>query len=176
MANTKHDLRPPLALILILLMGLGFVFYDTLREKVTQVGDMAPDFEVTTEGGKKLTRADFGGKILMLNFWATWCPPCIEETPRLNMLQEEMAKDGVVILGISVDKNEKPYKKFLERMRVKFATSRDAEARISASYGTFKFPETYIINASGKVLAKYEGEPSSTWLDPKVMEQIRSMK
>ena len=172
----KSDLRPPLALILILLMGLGFVIYDTLRERVTLVGDTAPDFEVTSESGKKLTRADFGGKILMLNFWATWCPPCIEETPRLNALQEELAKDGVVVLGISVDKNEKPYKKFIERMRVKFATSRDAEARISASYGTFKFPETYIINSAGKVLAKYEGEPAGTWLDPKVLDQIRAMR
>ena len=176
MALTKPDLRPPLAAILILLMGLGFVIYDTLRDKVTQVGDTAPDFEVTAENGKKFSRSDFGGKILMLNFWATWCPPCIEETPRLNALQEELAKDGVVVLGISVDKNEKPYKKFIERMRVKFPTTRDAEARISASYGTYKFPETYIINSAGKVLAKYEGEPSSTWLDPKVIEQIRAMK
>ena len=61
-------------------------------------------------------------------------------------------------------------------MRVKFATSRDPEARISASYGTFKFPETYIVNAAGKVLAKYEGEPAGTWLDPKVLEQIRAMR
>ena len=99
----KSDLRPPLALILILLMGLGFVIYDTLRERVTLVGDTEPGFEVTSESGKKLTRSDFGGKILMLNFWATWCPPCIEETPRLNALQEELAKDGVVVLGISVD-------------------------------------------------------------------------
>jgi cytochrome c biogenesis protein CcmG/thiol:disulfide interchange protein DsbE len=172
----KPDLRPPFALIVILLMGLGFVIYDTLREHVTQVGDTAPAFEVTATNGKSLTRDDFGGKILMLNFWATWCPPCIEETPRLNALQEELAKDGVVVLGISVDKSDKAYKKFIDRMKVKFPTAHDPEARISARYGTFKFPETYIINSAGKVLAKYEGEPAGTWLDPKVIEQIRAMR
>ncbi|MBY0372948.1 MAG: TlpA family protein disulfide reductase [Bryobacteraceae bacterium] len=164
-----------LALVAILLGGLGFVIYDTLQEPNIKVGDAAPDFSIKGENGKVYTARDFGGKLLILNFWATWCPPCISETPRLTQLQNDLRKDGVVILGVSVDKNEKAYKQFIARLKVGFATAHDPEARISASYGTFKFPETYVINSQGKVVAKFIGEPDDTWLAPRVLDSLRSM-
>ena len=163
------------AAICILLASLGFVIYDTLQEPNVKVGDPAPDFSIKTEKGKIVTARDFGGKLLILNFWATWCPPCISETPRLTQLQNQLGKEGVVVVGISVDKNEKAYKQFLTRLRVGFETAHDPEARISASYGTFKFPETYVINSKGKIVAKYIGEPDDTWLAPRVLDELRKM-
>lgn len=163
------------ALISILLAGLGFVIFDTLREPNVKVGDAAPNFSIKTENGKTVTARDFGGKLLVLNFWASWCPPCVSETPRLSQLQAQLGKEGVVVVGISIDSNEKSYRNFLKRMRVGFEIARDGEARISSSYGTFKIPETYVINSQGKVVAKFIGEPDDTWLAPRIIDQLRGM-
>ena len=70
-----------------------------------------------TESGKQITRSDFGGKLLVLNFWATWCPPCIEEMPSLDQFAREMSNSGVVVLGVSIDTNENAYKHFVQQAR-----------------------------------------------------------
>ena len=98
------------AAIGVLLIAMVFVIYDSMREKVVGVGDTAPGFTITTDNGRTISASDFGGKLLVLNFWATWCPPCVEEMPSLDRFQKTFADKGVVVLGISVDKNEKVYK------------------------------------------------------------------
>jgi peroxiredoxin len=165
-----------LGLIACLVAALGYTIYDTLEAPPAQVGAAAPGFEIKDRNGRVYTPRDFGGKLLILNFWATWCPPCVDETPRLSRLQEILAKDGVVVLAVSIDKKEETYTKFVDRFQVKFATAWDPDARISASFGTFRFPETYVINREGKVVATYtEGEPEGTWLAPHVIDSIRGM-
>jgi len=161
------------ALIGVLTVALVLVVYDSIREPNVVVGDTAPNFKVVTDSGKTLTRTDFGGKVLVLNFWATWCPPCREELPSLNRFQQQLAGTGIVVLGVSVDKNEQVYKAFLKRNGVTFETSRDPEANVPADYGTFKYPETYVIDANGKVRQKYIGEVD--WMDPQVVGSIKAL-
>jgi peroxiredoxin len=168
--NTERVLQ---VLIGVLLVALSAVVASTLREKVVNTGDRAPDFSVTTDRGVQLSRSNFGGKVLVLNFWATWCPPCVEEMPSLNTMAEQLAPAGVVVLGVSVDRNEQVYKQFLQNHGVKFQTARDPEADISSEYGTFKYPETYVIDASGKVQQKIIGPQN--WTDPTVVSFIRSL-
>ena len=84
-----------------------------------------------------------------------------------------MSNSGVVVLGVSIDKNEQNYKRFLQRNRVAFETARDPEADIAAEYGTFKWPETYVIGSNGKVLQKYIGPME--WTDPKVIASIKEL-
>lgn len=160
-------------LIGVLTAALIFVVYDAVRIPEVGVGDSAPDFKITTDSGRQMTRSDFGGKVLVLNFWATWCPPCLEELPSLNQFQKEMAGSGVVVLGVSVDKNEKLYKAFLKRNGVMFETTRDPEANLPAEYGTFKYPETYVIDASGKVRQKHIS--SVDWTDPNLIKSIKDL-
>ena len=126
----------------------------TLEPKITNAGDTAPNFKVVTEDGKTITRGDFGGKLLVLNFWASWCPPCVSETPSLEEFAREMAPQGVVVLGVSSDRNENLYRKFIQRFGITFKTARDPQADISASYGTFQIPETYLIDRNGKIARK----------------------
>jgi peroxiredoxin len=95
---------------------------DTLEVRIVNAGDTAPDFSVVTEQGRTVTRSDFGGKVLVLNFWASWCPPCISELPSLNQFATEYKSQGVVVLGISIDKNEKLYKNFIQQRQVAFET------------------------------------------------------
>ena len=150
--------------IAALAVGLAVAVYPTLDQRIVNPGDAAPAFSVKTETGAVITPASFGGKVLVLNFWASWCQPCIEEFGGLNQFAQEVAGQGVVVLGVSVDRNEKGYQRFLSSYRPSFQTSRDPEAEIAASYGTFLFPETYIIDKDGKVVKKIIG-PIQDWAD-----------
>jgi cytochrome c biogenesis protein CcmG/thiol:disulfide interchange protein DsbE len=172
MATNKADifLRISIGVLLAVLAG---VIVGSLRETIVIVGDTAPDFEITTDSGKRITRADFGGRLLVLNFWATWCPPCIEEMPSLDEFQKRMAASGVVVLGVSVDKSEPEYRQFLQKAKVAFLTARDPQAVISAEYGTFKYPETYVIDSKGRVLQKHIG--ARLWTDEKLIQQIQAL-
>ncbi len=165
--------RPLYILIAVLLVALSAVVADTIRDRVIVVGDNAPRFSVTTDSGKTISRTDFGGRLLVLNFWASWCQPCIEEMPSLNKFQKGLAGNGVVVLGLSVDRNEKAYRNLLKRFPVSFQTARDPSADISASYGTFKYPETYVINTKGEVVEKFIGPQD--WSNPTVVNRIKSM-
>jgi cytochrome c biogenesis protein CcmG/thiol:disulfide interchange protein DsbE len=163
-----------------LLVALAFVIVYTMRDHITEVGDKAPMFAVTTDRGAKITPADFGGKVLVLNFWASWCQPCVQEEPSLSAFQKMLANSGVVVLGISVDHNEKQYQSFLQRFKPSFQTTRDPEEEISARYGTYKFPESYIIDRNGKVVRKYPGLPDRDgqfipWTDPELVGYVRSL-
>lgn len=159
-------------LVLPLLAGLCFFLYQAMTERIVEAGDSAPGFSITTDSGRKVTRSDFGGKVLVLNFWATWCPPCIEEIPTLDAMQKQLAARGVVVLAVSVDKNQQAYQQFLSKARVGFLTARDPSADISSLYGTFKYPETYIINKDGKVVAKLIS--NQDWTKPEIIRQIEA--
>jgi len=162
-----------LGAIALLAIALIWVVIPTLEPRVINAGDTAPDFSITTDTGKTVTRDTFGGKLLVLNFWATWCAPCIEEIPTLDAFQRQFAKQGVVVLGVSIDRNEKVYRRFLDRAQVSFQTARDPEANISASYGTFQVPETYIIDRSGKVIEKVIS--NQNWMDPEFLARMRRL-
>ena len=159
---------------LVVLAGiLVWVVAGTLEPPVVNAGDTAPKFSVVTEDGKTITPSNFGGKLLVLNFWASWCEPCIAETPTLNQFAQVFANKGVVVLGVSMDRNEKLYKEFLARYQIRFETSRDPDANISSSYGTFLFPDSYIIDPSGKVVEKIIN--AQNWMAPDFLDHIQKM-
>ncbi|HUJ24137.1 MAG TPA: TlpA disulfide reductase family protein [Bryobacteraceae bacterium] len=157
----------------VLLCALIYVIFSSIHERIVGVGDSAPGFSITADNGRTVSRNDFGGKLLVLNFWATWCQPCVEEIPSLDQFQRELASSGVVVLGVSVDKDPKAYQRFLNRAHVSFMTARDPDNKINAEYGTFKFPETYIINRDGKVLVKVIS--ATNWTDDKMVSYVKSL-
>lgn len=159
--------------ICLLTVGLVWVVGETIQQRVVSAGDTAPDFSITDLHGRTITRSDFGGKLLVLNFWASWCPPCISELPSLNEFAAEYADKGVVVFGVSIDKNERLYDNFLRQRHVVFDTARDPEANISSSYGTFLIPETYIIDRNGKVLEKVISDQN--WMDPQFLARVNAM-
>jgi cytochrome c biogenesis protein CcmG/thiol:disulfide interchange protein DsbE len=160
-------------LLLVALCGFFYSIRDVFEEKIVQAGDSAPSFSVTTLDGRTVSKDDFGGKLLVLNFWATWCPPCIEEFPSLNTLAAQLKQQGVVVLGLSIDKNEAAYKAFVQKNQPEFLVSRDPDANIPTAYGTFKWPETYVIDRSGKVVQKYIGPRD--WNDPAIVSSIKAL-
>jgi cytochrome c biogenesis protein CcmG/thiol:disulfide interchange protein DsbE len=162
-----------LGLIAVLAVALVWVVSGTLEPRVVKAGDKAPDFKITTDGGQTVTRANFGGKVLVLNFWASWCAPCVNEAPSLEAFERQMGPQGVVVLGVSIDTNEKRYRQFIDRFHITFPTARDPEANLSASYGTFLIPETYVIDSTGKVRLKIISDQN--WMDPDFVTRVKAM-
>jgi thiol-disulfide isomerase/thioredoxin len=150
---------------------LGLIIL-SLRDTSAKEGGEAPQFAITTDQGERITPASFGGKLLVLNFWATWCAPCVQEIPSLNIFQQRYAGKGVVVVAISVDKNPDKYKTFLEKIPVSFATARDPNADISAQYGTFQYPETYLIK-DGRVLRKYAN--AEDWTSDQITNYVQGL-
>lgn len=160
--------------ILLVALSLGFVGVLTygLRDTSAKEGGKAPEFAIKVDSGQRVTATSFGGKVLVLNFWATWCPPCIQEIPSLNQFQRRFADTGVRVVAISIDKNPQKYKTFLDHFRVVFETARDPEAEVSSRYGTYQIPETYIIK-DGRVMRKFaQGE---NWISDDITRYVQSL-
>src|ERR1700728_1422980 len=98
------------------------VLYLSLHDNSVKAGDKAPDFSIKADNGKTITARDFGGKLLILNFWASWCPPCVDEAPSLTPLATVLGPSGLVVLGVSEDEDPKAYKAFIDRFRVQYLT------------------------------------------------------
>ncbi len=144
-----------------------------LRVHRVDVGDNAPSFELAGDGGSGARLEDYRGKYVLLNFWATWCAPCVEEVPSLNSLQREFEANGLVVLGVSVDENKEAYDQFLENFDVTFPTVRDPEMGVASLYGTNIYPESYLIDRDGMVVRKYIGPEN--WMRPEIVNYFRSL-
>jgi cytochrome c biogenesis protein CcmG/thiol:disulfide interchange protein DsbE len=134
-------------------------------------GKAAKDFSVEISG-KPRHLSDYKGTVVVLNFWATWCPPCVEETPALNRLHKYIASRNGVILGIAADEDTAAYDKFLRDQGVIFPTYRDPATKdnhspIAQTYGTSMYPETYVIDRNGKIARKFIG--FQQWDSPEML-------
>ncbi len=134
-------------------------------------GRTAADFALTM-AGKPIHLSDYRGKVLVLNFWASWCPPCVEEAPSLNRLQRHLEPLGGTILGFSIDEDPAAYDKFLKDFAINFPTWRDPsvhdnKSAIMTGYGTSLIPETYVIDRHGKIARKIIGPQQ--WDSPEML-------
>ena len=125
------------------------------------------------DADRKVSLNDLRGKIVVLNFWATWCAPCVEEMPSLVQMQQRLKGKGVEVLAVSVDVDESAYRKFLKDHNIDLLVVRDPEQKGNNLYGTFKFPETYIIDRGGVLRRKFIGPVN--WTRPEMMEYLGSL-
>ena len=130
-----------------------------------RIGTTAPDFTVQ-DAQSKVTLSQFRGQIVVLNFWATWCPPCVEEMPSLVEMQRRMKAKGVTVLAVSMDVDDGAYRQFVKEHNVNLLTVRDPDQKSNVLYGTFKFPETYVIDRNGVIRRKFIG--AVDWTDPEI--------
>lgn len=135
----------------------------------TRIGSNAPDFTVQ-DSDHKVTLSQFRGQVVVLNFWATWCPPCVEETPSLVRMQSRLKYKGVVVLAVSIDDDEAAYHKFLKDYNVNMVTVRDEAKKAPSLYGTFGWPETFIIDRNGVIRRKFIGPVD--WTSPEITDYL----
>ena len=140
--------------------------------KPTRIGSPAPDFVLQDSGGK-VALHDFKGQVVVLNFWATWCAPCVQEIPSLMEMNSKVKDKGVKVVAVSVDVDEMAYVKFLQRHGINFLTVRDPEQKSSSLYGTTGWPETYIIDRQGVLRRKFVGPVD--WTNPEIMQFVTSL-
>jgi thiol-disulfide isomerase/thioredoxin len=161
-------------LVLAFIAGLLWLFVrpDYRQGEASMRGRPAKNFQFTIDG-KPQTLADLRGKVVVLNFWATWCPPCVEETPSLIQLQKHIAARGGTILGVSLDDDASAYAGFLKTYHVDFPTYRDPTKKSALDYGTTMYPETYIIDRNGRIDRKIIGPQD--WTGPEMMAYMDSV-
>jgi len=163
-------LKPPSLAIALSLILLATGCYSGSRPP--HVGVAANDFSVQ-DSDRKVSLNQFRGQVVVLNFWATWCPPCTQELPSLMDMQDRLRDRGVVVLGVSIDVDADAYHRFLKQRNVNFLTVRDPEQKVAAIYGTSGWPETYIIDRKGVVRRKVIGPLN--WDSPDVMQFLNSL-
>ncbi len=129
-------------------------------------GKTAEDFQLELNG-KPAHLSDLRGKVVVLNFWASWCGPCVEETPALITLQQRIAARNGVIVGVSIDEDVAAYAKFVKAQGINFPTMNDPSAKIAHDYGTSMWPETYVIDRKGKIARKIIGPQD--WNSPEML-------
>jgi thiol-disulfide isomerase/thioredoxin len=154
------------AVLLLALCALSLTACDR-GDHPARIGSPAPEFTLTG-GGQTVSLASLRGHTVVLNFWATWCVPCIEELPSLMELQRRLPQ--LTILAISQDEDPAVYRQFLLDYRVNLLTLRDPSQRIPHLYGTVKIPETYIIDRNGILRRKFVS--AQNWASPEVLDYL----
>jgi len=120
-------------------------------------GSAAPDFTLASSSGKNLRLSEYRGRVVMINFWATWCAPCRQEMPLLNKLHEQYRKIGFELLGVNVDDQFKTAQAMAGKLGVTFPILHDRDKRVSRLYDVDAMPLTVLIDRDGKVRYVHRG-------------------
>lgn len=134
----------------------------------------APAFELRDTAGTNMSLSDFKGKIILLNFWATWCSACRAEMPGLNRLHTEFNSQGFVVLAVTIDKSEKLVRKFIAEKAIKFSVLMDPEKEVSFDqYAVMALPVSFIIDRNGVIVEQFIGERD--WESAEIKDKIAKL-
>ena len=151
----KEKVMKRVFVFVVSLLVLGSLARVNAQEKETlvKVGDVVPEFVVEMFDGQKINIKDLKGKIVLINFWATWCPPCQEELKRVQkeIIDRFKGKD-FVFLAISREESKEQVKKFRERNGYTFPMGLDPERKIYSKFATATIPRNFIIDKKGKIV------------------------
>jgi peroxiredoxin len=136
-----------------------------------QLGTPAPQFTVS-DAQHNVSLAQFRGQVVLLNFWASWCAPCLEELPSLEALHHQMP--ALQVVGISIDDDTAAYQQFLTLHRVDFLTVDDTAQKSNALFGTYRPPETYVIDKQGIIRRKFIGPQD--WTSPEIVNFLKKLQ
>jgi peroxiredoxin len=148
---------------MVLLLPLAVVTGCDRGAHPAQTGKAAPDFKVS-DGATTVHLASYRGKVVLLNFWATWCEPCVVEMPSLLDLHHE--RPDLAVLAVSIDEDSFAYSRFLATRHVDLITVRDPEQSAAKLYHTEAWPETYVIDRKGVIRRKFIG--AQDWSSPEI--------
>ena len=153
-------------LIVLIIVGIGTIFllqskdssFDLLGDPRLVKGESAPNFTLPDLDDKMVSLADFKGKVVLLNIWATWCPPCVEEMPSMEKLYRELKDENFVILAVSIDvTGAKAVVPFMKKHNLSFPALTDTKGKIKTLYQTTGVPESIIIDKDGIIVEKIIG-------------------
>jgi len=134
----------------------------------------APAFDLKDPQDRPQRLADYRGKTVILNFWATWCPPCREEMPSMQRAYEAVSGDDITLVAINVGEDAETIREFLESYPVEFPLPMDLDSSVVLSYPVKGLPTTFVIDPDGRLA--YVATGGREWDDPKILDQVRSLK
>jgi peroxiredoxin len=133
----------------------------------------APKFVLPDLSGKVVRMDDLRGKVVLLNLWATWCPPCVEEMPTLEALSKKMTGRDFVLLAISEDEHPEKVAPWIEKRRLTFPVLLDAQGQVGADLGITGYPETFIVDRTGRIVHHHVGYRN--WAEPGVIAALERL-
>jgi peroxiredoxin len=135
--------------------------------------EKAPDFSLKDLGGGMVSLTSMRGKVLLLNFWATWCPPCVSEMPSLNKLYQELRPRGFEVVAVSLDKSADGVREYVSKRGFKFLVLIDESNTVSRRYKVFSTPTTFLIDRQGNIVERFYGEYD--WQDRDIRTKIEKL-
>jgi cytochrome c biogenesis protein CcmG/thiol:disulfide interchange protein DsbE len=138
------------------------------------VGRPAPAFALTGFDGQPMSLEGVQGKVVLLNFWASWCfPACYEEAPVLEGAWRAHREHGLVVLGVDIQDTEAAARRFLAQFGLTFPNAPDPRGKVSIDYGVYGVPETFLIDRRGRIREKKVGAVTEAWVRDKVEPLLR---
>jgi cytochrome c biogenesis protein CcmG/thiol:disulfide interchange protein DsbE len=158
----------------VVAVAFGYVHLLENKGYPLKPGTPAPPFKLPALSGGEVELGSFKGRLVVVNFWATWCAPCVEEMPSLERLHRALAGEGLVVLGISVDEDETALRRFVSAHGVTFPVLRDPGGRLAAGlYRATGYPETFVLDRAGFLRAQYVGP--AEWSTPEALDHFRGL-
>ena len=165
------------ASLLAAVLGLGAALIwlgESRTPDLLRSGTPAPGFELPVlGGGPPVSLEGLRGRVVLLNFWATWCKPCEDEMPAMERLYRGLAADGFELLAVSVDDEAGVVESFQQRLGLSFPILLDPERRVADVYQSYKFPESWLIDAEGVLVARFIGPRD--WDSRAYAERVRAL-
>jgi peroxiredoxin len=138
------------------------------------MGSPAPPFRLERlDGGDAVRLSDHRGRVVLINFWATWCKPCEDEMPAMERLHAELRDEGFELLAVSVDDEVGPVAAFQDRLSLSFPILLDPDKKVAQAYQTYRFPESFLVGPDGVVVERYIGP--KPWDARAYVERIRRL-
>jgi peroxiredoxin len=168
------------ALTVAVVAAIGLVGVPVIGAKEPQIltpvpgRPPAPDFDLKDPEGEPVRLLDFRGKPLIVNFWATWCPPCREEMPSMQRAHAAVSKEGIGLVAINVGEDADTVAQFLADARVEFPLPLDETSRVVMSYPVRGLPTTFVVDPDGRLA--YVATGGREWDDPALLDQVRALK
>ena len=157
-------------------IAMGLVYLETawaFAQEAPAARPRAPDWELTDLNGRTTKSSDFHGKVLILDFWATWCAPCRVEIPHFVELQKQYGDKGLTVIGVSLDEQgQEVVKKFVKRLGVNYAIVMGNEKVVEAYGGIDAIPTTFVIDRQGCVVSRHMGYDDKTVFEKEIQSLL----
>ncbi|KEO84370.1 redoxin domain-containing protein [Tumebacillus flagellatus] len=171
--STRSNLSRNITILVLLLAAIGImysVFTFTKKDPtVLEVGQAAPDFQLETLDGKTVKLSDYRGKVVLLNFWASWCEPCRQEMPDIEKAYETYKDQGLVVLGANLQENNVSIQGFTDTMGLTFPILMDKDGKLAVqTYKVKPIPTSFYIDKDGILRVKAEQPMTLSFIEDNV--------
>ena len=170
----KSALRTGAVVALVAAVAFGYAHLAERKSLSLETGAAAPDFRLPSLAGGEIDLESYRGKVVVLNFWATWCPPCVVEMPSLERLHRTLGPEGLAVVTVATDEGPAALREFVEDYQLTLPVLLDPGGRSAAAdYRTTGYPETFVLDRQGVLLRHYVGP--AEWDTPEALAHFRGL-